>query len=48
MTNLIIFLGGLLDCVLLTLEVFAKILFNFSPALFLILVFIGIKSLVAK
>jgi hypothetical protein len=48
MTNLIIFLGGLLDCVLLTLEVFAKILFNFFPALFMILVFIGIKSLVTK
>ena len=48
MTNIIYFLAGLVDCVVLTLEVLAKILFNFSPALFLILAFVGIKNLVAK
>lgn len=48
MTNLIIFLGSLLDCVLLTLEVLVKILFNFSPAIFLVLCFIGIKTLANK
>jgi hypothetical protein len=48
MTNLIIFLGGLLDCVILTLEVIAKVAFNFSPALFMILAFVGIKTLVTK
>jgi hypothetical protein len=44
MTNLFNFL----DCVVLTLEVIAKVAFNFSPALFMILAFVGIKTLVAK
>jgi hypothetical protein len=48
MTNLIIFLGSLLDCVLLTLQVLAKIVYNFSPVLFLFLAFVGIKTLVTK
>jgi hypothetical protein len=42
MTNLI----HLLDCLVLTLQVFAKIAYNFSPVLILILAFVGVMKLV--
>ena len=48
MTNLIDLAARFLDCLILTLEVLAKIAFNFSPALLLILAFVGIKTLVTK
>lgn len=35
-----------LDCLVLTLQVFAKIAYNFSPCLLLILAFIGVMKLI--
>ena len=46
MTNLIYFLGHVLDCLVLTLQVFAKIAYNFSPVLLLMLAFLGVMKLI--
>jgi hypothetical protein len=46
MTNLIDSLGHFLNCLLLTLQVFAKIAYNFSPALLVILAFIGVMKVI--
>lgn len=46
MTNLIDSLGYFFNCVILTLEVLAKIAYNFSPALLLVLAFVGVMKLI--
>jgi len=46
MTNLIHFLAHVLDCLVLTLQVFAKIAYNFSPVLLLMLAFVGVMKLI--
>ena len=46
MTNLIHSLGYFFDCLVLTLQVFAKIAYNFSPVLLLILAFLGVMKLI--
>lgn len=37
---------NLIDCFVLTLEVLAKIAFNFSPVLLLVLAFVGVVKLI--
>ena len=37
---------NLIDCLVLTLQVFAKIAYNFSPVLLLILAFLGVMKLI--
>ena len=37
---------NLIDCFVLTLQVFAKIAYNFSPVLLLMLAFVGVMKLI--
>jgi hypothetical protein len=46
MTNLIYLLGEFLECLVLTLQVLAKIAYNFSPVLLLFLAFVGVMKLI--
>lgn len=46
MTNLIDSLGYFFNCVILTLEVLAKIAFNFSPVLLMVLALVGVMKLI--
>lgn len=46
MTNIIDLLARFFDCLILTLQVFAKIAYNFSPALLVVLAFVGVMKLI--